>query len=274
VKYRIAIAAAAVLAAAACRSPGEDDAFQWTSQLPPGAVLHLRDGSGSITVRRATGQSVVVNGTRRWRRGRANDVQFAVNQVGNDYYVCAMWSGSGKCGTGSYRGKQTGGFLTMFSLFHRGSDATADLIAEIPANVVVDARTTNGSLKIDGASAGVTAHTVNGTVTALNVSGPLALATTNGEVRLSADSLSQSDSIHLTTSNGSIHAELPPGVEGNFDLSTVNGVVRSDVPLPQSPKARAIRHLSGQVGASTRIVKMRALNGIVSVVTRPGPTLH
>ncbi|MDB4878507.1 MAG: hypothetical protein JWM41_4953 [Gemmatimonadetes bacterium] len=267
-KYRFAIAAAALLAAAACRGPGEDDAFRWTNELPAGAVVHLRDGSGDITVRRATGQSVVVNGTRRWRKGRANDIRFVVNQVGNDYYVCAMWSGSGKCGDGGYRGKQTGGFLTMFSLFHRVSDATADLVAEVPANVVLDARTTNGSLQIEGVSAGVTARTANGGVTASNVSGPLALVTTNGDVRLSADSLSQSDSIHLTTNNGSIHAELPSSVEGAFDLSTVNGVVRSDFPVPQSPRGRSGRRLTGQIGASTRVVKMRSLNGTVSVVSR------
>jgi hypothetical protein len=266
--------AVALLATAACRGPGEDDSFQWSNQLPAGAIVHLRDGAGDITVRRAAGQSVVVNGSRRWRKGRASDIRFAVNQIGNEYYVCAMWSGSGKCGDGSYHGRQTGGFLTVFSLFHRGSDATAAIVAEIPANVVVDARTTNGSVRIDGASAGVTARTVNGGVTALNVSGPLALITTNGDVRLSSDMLSPSDSIHLATSNGSIHAELPPGVEGAFDLSTVNGVVRSDVPVPQSPKGRPGRQLLGQIGASTRVVKMRSLNGMVSVMTRPGPVMH
>jgi len=36
----------------------------------------------------------------------------------------------------------------MFSLFHRGNDASADFVAEIPANVVVDARTTLGSARM------------------------------------------------------------------------------------------------------------------------------
>jgi hypothetical protein len=268
VNYRLAIAAVALLATAACRGPGQDESFRWANNLPAGAIVHLRSGSGDIQVRRATGQQLVVNGSRRWRKGRASDIKFAVNQIGNEYYFCAMWSGSGKCGDGPYRGKSTGGFLTMFSLFHRSSDASADFVAEIPANVVVDARTTNGSLQIDGVSAGVTARTTNGGVTASNVSGPLTLATVNGDVRLSADSLSQSDSIHLTTNNGSVHAELPPGLEGNFDLSTVNGVVRSDIPVPASPKGRSGRRFTGQIGASTRVVKMRSLNGTVSVVSR------
>lgn len=268
---------ALAVAATACsrsRSVQEDNAFQWTNQLPAGAVVHLRDGTGDITVRRAAGQTVLVNGTRRWRRGRSSDIKFAVNQVGNDYYVCAMWSGSGKCGAKGYHGRQTGGLLTMFSLFHRTTDASADFIAEIPANVVVDAKTANGSVHVDGASAGVTALTSNGTITASNVSGPLMLKTTNGDVRLSTDSMADADSIHLTTTNGTIHAELPASMQGAFDLSVMNGSVRSDLPLQATSKSRVGQHLAGQIGASTRIVKMRTMNGNVSVVARRTPASH
>jgi hypothetical protein len=277
VKHRLALplVAALALAAAACSRPvQENHAFQWTNQLPAGAVVHLRDGTGDITVRRSAGQNVLVNGTSRWRRGRSSDIHFSVNQVGNDYYVCAMWSASGRCGEKGYHGRQTGGFLTMFSLFHRTTDASADFIAEIPANVVVDAKTANGSVHVDGASAGVTALTSNGTITASNVSGPLMLKTTNGDVRLSTDSLADADSVHLTTTNGTIHAELPAGTQGAFDLSVMNGRVQSDLPVPSASKSRAGQHLAGQIGASTRVVKMRTMNGNVSVVARRIPASH
>jgi hypothetical protein len=275
VNYRIACLAAVSIVAAACSSPGADErAFQWSDQLPAGAVVHLRDGSGDITVRRSAGPSALVTGSRRWRRGRAKDVQFVVKQEGNDYYVCAMWRGSGKCGGSGYRGKQTAGFLTMFSLFHRGSDARADLVAEVPANVVIDATTTNGSVEVNGMTAGVTAKTVNGTVAASNVSGPLTLSTTNGNVRLSTDSLADADVVRLSTTNGAIRAELPANLQGQFDLSTVNGVVSSDFPIPSTSGSRANRHLQGQVGSLARVVKMRTINGPVSVSARTGPATH
>jgi hypothetical protein len=279
VKYLIAavaVGALSALSAASCaRSSGEDaGAFQWTNELPAGAVVHLRDGAGDIVVKRSAGQSVQVSGSRRWRRGRASDIKFVVNQVGNDYYVCAMWQGSGKCASDGYRGRHFNGFLTMFSLFHRSSDASADFTAEIPANVVVDAKTSNGSVHVDGISAGVTAHTTNGTIQASNVSGPLALSTTNGDVRLSTDALSDADAVSLTTTNGTIRAELPPKLEGAFDLSVVNGMVRTDLPLASFGKGRPGRHFQGQIGTSTRVVKMRAVNGNVSVVTRAVPATH
>lgn len=274
---RIAVLAAVpIIAVAACSSPGADDrAFQWTDQVPAGSVVHLRDGSGDITIRRAAGPSALVTGSRRWRRGRSSDIHFVMKQEGNDYYLCAMWRGSGRCGSSGYRGRQTGSFLTMFSLFHRGSDARADFVAEVPANVVVDALTTNGSVQVNGMMAGVTAKTVNGTVEAANVSGPVTLATTNGNVRLSIDSLADADVVRLSTTNGGIRAELPANLQGNFDLSTVNGVVKSDFPIPpSSSSSHANRHLQGQIGSLARVVKMRTINGTVSVTGRAAPATH
>jgi hypothetical protein len=276
VKNRLVIAAAVAVAATACSRPGaEDRAFQWTNELPAGSVVHVRNGAGDIVIRRATAQTALVNASKSWRRSRRNDIRFVVTQSGNEYYICAMWRASGKCGASGYRGRQTSSFLSMFSLFHRGNDASADFTAELPANVVVDARTTFGSVQIDGLTSGVTARTSNGTVQASNVSGPLSLTTMNGNVELTtADALSPSDEIRLTTTNGTIRAELPAGIDGNFDLSVVNGAVQSDLSLPSSSRSRHGGHLQGQIGSSNRVVKMRAVSGMVSLRTRGTPSTH
>ena len=256
------------LATVACHRGGsEDHAFEWSAPLPTGAVLHLRDGTGSITVRRVDASNTHVVGSRRWVRGRAKDVEFVVTQSGNDYYICAMWQYSGRCGASGYHGAGGGGLLEMINLFHHRSDASAGLIAEVPATVVIDARTTLGSVRVDGVTAGVTARAVNGIVEATNVSGPVVLTTTNGSVRLRADSLAPSDSVRLTTTNGSVHADVPAGLEGMFDLSVTNGSVHSDLPVPKLSGARANRHLQGQLGSLPRVFRMRSVNGMVSLVT-------
>ena len=272
-RHRALLLVAASLAVSACgHRTREDTAFRWTSQLQPGAVIHLRDGAGNITVRRAAGSEAMVNGLRHWRRGRASDVQFDVTQRGNDYYICAMWRGSGKCDANGYRGRRTRGFLSIFSLFHRSTDASAEFVAEVPAGIAVDAVTSNGSVQIEGVSSGVTAHSTNGSVEAWNVSGPLSMSSTNGNVRVSADSLAPNDAVNLSTTNGTVHAELPAGSQGMFDLSTVNGSVRSDFPIPAATQGRVGRHLQGQIGQSTRSVKLRAVNGTVTLSTRGAPT--
>jgi len=274
-RYRNLGALGALLLAAACRRAGSDEhAFQWSTEVPAGSVVHIRDGAGNITIRRATGQQATVSGGRRWRRGRAKDIRFEVVSSGKDIFVCAMWSGSGKCGSSGYKGRSTGGFLSMFSLFHRGSDASADFVAELPSNVTVDARTTIGSVEIDGSSAGVIARSTNGSVTARNVSGPVALTTTNGNASLSIDSLSDGDSVRVSTTNGNIRAELPSVVQGRFDLSTVNGTVHSNLPLPSAQSGRASRHVQGQIGTLARLVRLHTVNGMVSVTTRGVPAVQ
>jgi hypothetical protein len=271
-RYRHFGALGALLLAAACNRAGSDPrAFQWSTEVPAGAVVHLRDGAGNITVRRSLGQQATVSGGRRWRRGRAKDVRFEVVSSGKDIFVCAMWSGSGKCGSSGYKGRSTGGFLTMFSLFHRSSDASADFVADLPANVTVDARTTTGSVEIDGSAAGVIARSTNGNVTAMNVSGPVALTTTNGNASLSVDSLSDGDSVRVSTTNGNIRAELPSAVQGRFVLSTVNGMVHSNLPLPSAQSGKSTRKVQGQIGTLARLVRLHTINGMVSVTTRGAP---
>jgi len=255
---------------AACSRPGSDQAFQWSNNLPAGTVVHIRDGAGSINISRAEGQAAVVRGSRHWRRSRSSDVNFVVENQGGEYFICAMWRNSGRCDRSdrSYRGRNNATLLTMFSLFHRASDASADFDAVLPANVVVDVQTNLGSVQVDGLTAGVTARALNGTVRASRVSGPLSLASINGDVRLSADSLSPTDSVRLTTVNGSVHAELPATTQGNFDLRTMNGVVSSDLPLPARASSNARRHLSGQIGSVTRSVRLHTTNGQVVLTMR------
>ena len=71
-----------------------------------------------------------------------------------------------------------------------------------------------------------------------------------------------------------VRAQLPANTEGAFDLSVVNGNVRSDFPLSQVSKAHIGRHLQGQIGSSTRVVKMHSVNGSVLVTTRPSTPSH
>src|SRR5689334_907618 len=255
--------AAATLAAGCSRSGSEDHAWEWTNQLAPGSIVHLRNGAGNITVRQASqGRLATVTGGRRWRRAHESDVRFVVNQSGNEYYVCAMWKHSGDCTASGYHGRSSS-FFDALSLFHRSSDVTASFVAELPADVIVDARTTSGTIDVQGVSSGLTARATNGIVTATHVSGPIALSTVNGNVNLSVDATGAADSIHVTTTNGVIRAQLPPAIDGAFDLSVTNGALHSDLPIAVGNGSRRTRHIEGQIGASARVVRMHAINGSV-----------
>jgi DUF4097 and DUF4098 domain-containing protein YvlB len=102
----------------------------------------------------------------------------------------------------------------------------------------------------------------------------VSLSTTNGDVHFVADTLSTADAIELTTRRGRVIAELPQNVEGSFDLSVMSGSIQNDLGLAQAQRSRTGRHLQGQIGSSTRSVKMRAATGSVTLVTRSTPSTH
>jgi len=86
------------LVVSGCRRAGsEPEAFVWTEQLAPGSVLHLRTGTGGITVTAVPGSTARVTANRVWHKGRSRDINFQVTRAGdqNDIYVCAMWRASG-----------------------------------------------------------------------------------------------------------------------------------------------------------------------------------
>jgi hypothetical protein len=271
----LSVLALAALAAGCSHAGSDEHAWEWATQIAPGSIVHIRTGAGDITVRPLpAGRTAQVTASRTWRRSRERDVDFVVTHTGNEHWVCAMWKGSGRCGANGYRGRRTGGILEAFALFRRASDATASFVAELPADVSVDASTTTGSVDVEGVSSGVTAKSTNGMVSAAHVSGPMTLTTVNGNVRLSVDAVAATDSIHLRTTNGMITAELPAGIDGAFDLAVTNGVVHTDLPIKSGNAQRAKHRVQGQIGSSSRVVRMRTTNGTLSVTTRGVSTSH
>jgi hypothetical protein len=267
---RVVVPLAVALAVSGCgrRAVDRPDAFSWRESLPPGSSLHIRNGFGQITVVPAKDSMVHVIGGKHWRRGRERDVQFHVTHRGDagEYYVCAMWRGSGRCGPTGYRGKRTDTFLSHFSLFHRNTDATASFVVEVPSGVLVDAKTTTGMVNIRGVHGGLNARSVVGSITAVDVGGgPVTLATTTGSIRLSVDSLGAADTIQATTVNGAVMASLPPNIEGNFDVATMSGRLRTDFPLETS-QHRRLTTAAGRIGDGARLIKLRATRGSVAVL--------
>jgi Toastrack DUF4097 len=266
-RLRIVVATAAVLALSGCAwgERHERESFSLVQQLPVGSTLRIRDGAGNITVKPTSAPTVHVSGSRRWEHGRARDVNFVWRFVGNELYVCAMWSASGRCGTGSYRGRRTNRFMDFLALRH-STDASADFVVELPEGVRIDARTSLGTVDIAGARSGVSATSVQGTVAGRDLGGTISLSSVNGDVRLALDELTGVDSITLTTTNGAVRADLPPSFEGMLDLAAVNGSIESQFPLVLMPGVvRGGRRIRSQVGTAERTVRLRTVNGGITL---------
>jgi len=222
--------------------------------------------TGRIDVSPVDGRSARIAGATRWV-GRRDPIHFVWSREGNDVYVCALWTASGDCNEDSDGfGRAHHSWLDIFSLFKRQStNATASLSVSLPAGVKVDARTLNGGISMHGATSGVTAHTVNGSINIEESAGPIEAKGTNGSIEVALDSLAPADAIVLESVNGSMTAKLPPGLEAEVQLSTVNGRVRSDFPITTDGEMTS-RQLHGQIGKSSREVVLRTVNGNVTLL--------
>jgi DUF4097 and DUF4098 domain-containing protein YvlB len=138
----------------------------------------------------------------------------------------------------------------------------------VPAGVAINARTTNGSIRIQGTGAPVVLRTTNGNITAHDVGGRLEARTTNGSVRASlAAGETPLEGVLIRTTNGSVQLALPGGVGAALQLSTTNGSITTDMPVTvQGTVTR--RQLSGFIGEGGPEIRLGTSNGSIRVSSR------
>jgi hypothetical protein len=277
VSMRFTILPLIILGLAACgrRAHDSPDAFRWEAEIPPGSTLHLRTVVGAIDVARSDGKATRVTGSTHWV-GRNDPIHFAWRRDGDEVYVCALWSSHGDC-TDEGGGSSGSGhsWLDIFSLFKRRStNAVASLRVVLPPGVTVDAHTMTGEISLRGTTAGVTAQTLNGGINIEHAAGPVEAKGVNGAIHVALDSLGPEDNVSIQSVNGSATAVLPPDFEGEVQLSTVNGGVRTDFPITADGEM-SNRELHGQVGkSSSREIELRTINGDVSLLRQGGVAMQ
>ena len=269
---RTLVSLLALCAVTACgrRAHDSPEAFRWEAELEPGTTIHLRTGSGRIEVASGTGRFARVTGATHWI-GRNDPIRFAWKRDGDELYVCALRSNRGNCDedSGSF-GDSGHSWLDIFSLFKRRStNAMASFRVELPAEVKVDASTMNGTISLAGVTGGISARTLNGSIEIHHAAGAIEARSTNGNIDAVIDSLGSDDAIELEGVNGSMTAVLPPDLEAEVQLSTVNGGIRSDFAVTTEGELSKHR-LRGQIGSSSREVVLKTVNGNVSLLKVSG----
>src|SRR5688572_5968726 len=98
--------AALLVSSAACGGSTSRD-FAWEADMEPASVIRIRNTTGRISVKEAAGSSVRVSGTRSYRMGFPERVDFVVARGGKDVTVCAVWGRRGKCDARDYRERRS-----------------------------------------------------------------------------------------------------------------------------------------------------------------------
>jgi DUF4097 and DUF4098 domain-containing protein YvlB len=165
------------------------------------------------------------------------------------------------------------------SLFPHSS-AAAELV--VPEGAVLDVRTSNGGVTVQGPTGDVKAQASNGRIQIRESRGLLHTTTSNGGIEIESDhatvaartsngairfagKLRANGKHSFRSSNGSLTLRLDPEAQFTLDAKTSNGRVRTDFPVKTTGKTQRTQ-LRGTVGAHpTATLELQTSNGGITI---------
>ena len=183
--------------------------------------------------------------------------------------------------------------------------AYARLIVSVPRRANIDARSGDGSIKIERVDGKLVLRTSDGSIRASDITGELSLDTNDGSVtvenaqgRLLVDTgdgsvnvtgrlatvklhtgdgsvvyraepgSAMADDWEITTGDGTVSVYLPAGFGADVDAHTGDGSIRSDIDGLESPaRESARRTLKGKIGEGGKLLRIRTGDGTIRLRT-------
>ena len=232
--------------------------FKWTGKVAAGKTFEVRGVNGPIHAVTSNGSDVELVAVRTGRRSDPESVRIEVVPHANGVTVCAVYpsrddSRPNECKPGG------GGRMNV-----RNNDVNVEFELRIPREVAFEARTVNGRIEANVAGKAAVS-TVNGSIEI--EAGTLTEATTvNGSIRAEVRSNTASaDDIKLSTVNGSVHLNLPEGVDADVSAKTVNGGITSEFTEIEVRKKWGPRSAEGRLGHGGRELALSTVNGGIRI---------
>lgn len=238
---------------------GEDFEGMW--DLTAGQTLEIKGINGQIWAEPSAAKAEV-RASKHGRRSDPSSVRIEVSKHAGGVTVCAIYPSSGKreneCEPGD------GGHNSSHN-----NDVQVDFSVKVPKGVRLVAKTVNGSIDAGDLAGPVEARTVNGSIDVATTSTAQA-STVNGAVRGRIGASSWSEEIEFTTVNGGITLELPEDLSADLSAKTVNGHISTDFPITVKGKLgrRSIRGTIGTPKAGNELA-LSTVNGSIRLLAIP-----
>lgn len=204
--------------------PGRLTGATWTyrSQLPAKQWVWIRNTRGSVTVEPARGDSLQVSAVKTYRSSDTASVRIVAVPHEGGVAICALWDSDSACDP-THRDIEFRG--------RRHNDVAVDFTVRLPRGASLGAATMVGDVHVTGARGPLVIHTVSGDVDVATAKGPVKAESMNGDVRIRVEALGDTGGVSASTINGSVTAELPAQLDAQVEAKTVNGSITTDYPL-------------------------------------------
>ena len=228
------------------------DTWSRTYTVEQGGRFELINVNGRVTAEATDGKDVIVEG-KRSVKGRSDEVakeMLAKLEIREEV--------SGATVRVESRPPRMSGF----------GGHEIEWTVKVPKGIVVDLRTTNGGVRMNGLSGEIHAKTTNGGIRGTNlVVDSLEASVVNGgvEIELGAP-LDSTDTVEITTVNGGVQFTLPSESKATIAARAVNGGVRAAEELKiqredESSERESRRRLNGTMNGGGAKVNVSTTNG-------------
>jgi len=127
----------------------------------------------------------------------------------------------------------------------------------------IDVFTSNAKVSCDCTCGRLIARSSNGKIELGAHRGSIDASTSNGFIRATIEELGR-EGVRLATSNGRIVLELPEDVDAEVDIRVENGVIRSSRSL-EGAGDEANGRMRGRLGRGGAQIRLRTSNGVISL---------
>lgn len=231
--------------------------FTWHGSIPQGRSIEIKGINGDVRAEPSGSNDVEVVAEKRARRDNPEDVRIQVVPHAGGVTICAVYPARegaqpNECAPGE------GGRMNV-----QNNDVTVRFVVRVPAGVNFVGRTVNGEVEATRLNGDVALNTVNGSVT-FSTTGTGRASTVNGSIRGTMGRADWSESLDMSTVNGSITLTFPATLSADVRASTVNGDINTDFPMTVTGRVSR-RRLEGTIGGGGRSLALESVNGSITL---------
>ena len=248
----VALAASALVAV-----PAAAQDFNWSGTVAQGRSIEIKGVNGDVRAEPSGSNQVEVVAEKRARRDDPNSVRIEVVPHGGGVTICAVYptrdgARPNVCAPGD------GGRMNV-----QNNDVTVRFTVRVPAGVTFVGKTVNGEIDATRLNGDVFLNTVNGSVT-FSTTGLGRASTVNGSIRGEMGRADWSETLKMSTVNGSITLTLPQSLNTDVRAATVNGDINTDFPITVHGTVSR-RRLEGTIGGGGRVLALDSVNGSITL---------
>lgn len=256
-KNMAALVGFSLIALVAVPTPALGQDFEWSGQLAAGQTLEVKGVNGAVEARGVSGRSAEVTAVKKSKKHDPSTVRIEVIEHSGGVTICAVYpTPEGKKPNVCAPGKE--GRMNT-----RNNDVQVEFVVSVPEGVKFHGASVNGEVSAEDLTADVVVHTVNGDVT-VSTRGLARATTVNGTIKAALGRVDWSGDLDFNTVNGSILLDLPSDLSATVTAQTVNGSIHTDFPLTVKGRFSS-KKLSGTIGDGGRDLDLQTVNGNIEL---------